>query len=147
MSSRKVFGQVLRKLKKTMTFWSIRAIVYSSMPGHRSCQIETAVWNWSGFFTVLSKPAGSDLGSFLMIYRNWVSVFFIKKPFFLIKNLFQKLVFLTQNVSKKTEFFLNNRSANRSSLSKIGLEKSVFLIKNQSCYGGCRNSLAGVAVS
>jgi len=26
---------------------------YSSILGHRNCQIETAVWNWAGFFTVL----------------------------------------------------------------------------------------------
>jgi len=26
---------------------------YSRIPGHRNCQIETAVWNWTGFFTVL----------------------------------------------------------------------------------------------
>jgi len=27
--------------------------MYSSIPGHRNCQIETAAWNWAGFFTVL----------------------------------------------------------------------------------------------
>jgi len=57
-----------------------------SIPGHRNSQLETAAWNWAGFFTVLQKPTGSNLGSFLMIYRNWVSVFLIKKSVFLLKN-------------------------------------------------------------
>jgi len=26
---------------------------YSGIPGHRNCHIETKVWNWAGFFTVL----------------------------------------------------------------------------------------------
>jgi len=30
------------------------------------------------FRLLCSQPAGSDLGSFLMIYRNWVSVFLQK---------------------------------------------------------------------
>ena len=51
---------------------------YNSISGHRNCQIETADWNWAGFFAVLQNPAGSDLGSFLMIYKNLVWVFLIK---------------------------------------------------------------------
>jgi len=43
------------------------------------------------------KPAGSDLGSFLMIYRNWGSVFLIKKSVFLIKNRSQKFEFMMKN--------------------------------------------------
>jgi len=43
---------------------------YRVVPGHRNWQIETAVWNWASFFTVGLETRCSDLGSFLMIYRN-----------------------------------------------------------------------------
>jgi len=43
---------------------------YRVVPGHRYWQTETAGWNWAGFFTEGLETGGSDLGSFLMIYRN-----------------------------------------------------------------------------
>jgi len=54
-------------------------VAIKCQPPRRSSKKETAVRNWASFFTVLQKPAGSDLGSFLIIYRNWVSLFLIKK--------------------------------------------------------------------
>jgi len=117
-----------------------REILYSNIPGHRNCQIETAVWNssWAGFFTVPKKPAGSNLGSFLMIYRNWVSVFLIKKSVFLIKNLSQKRVFLIKNLSQKWVFILKNRS------SKIGFPYQKWVLKNRSSASKIKDCTGGV---
>jgi len=45
------------------------------VPGHRNWQIKTAPWNLAGFLPFFEKPAGSDLGSFLMIiYRNFSNI-------------------------------------------------------------------------
>jgi len=44
---------------------------YSSVPGHRNWKIETEAWNLAGFLHFFKKPAGSDLGSFSLIYRNF----------------------------------------------------------------------------
>jgi len=38
--------------------------LYSSVPGHKIWQIETAACNLAGFFHFFYKPAGSDLGRF-----------------------------------------------------------------------------------
>jgi len=46
---------------------------YSGVPGNRNWQIETAVWNLAGFLHCALQiccQAGSDLGSFLMIFVN-----------------------------------------------------------------------------
>ena len=38
---------------------------YSVVPGHRNCQIETAVWNWAGFFTEGLETCWQRFGQFL----------------------------------------------------------------------------------
>jgi len=48
--------------------------IYSSVLGHRNWQIETASRNLAGFLHFSYKPASSDLGSFLMIYRNFSNI-------------------------------------------------------------------------
>jgi len=42
---------------------------------------------------------------------------------------------------------VGHKKKSRYCLSKVGLQKSIFLIKNQSFYGWRKNSLAGEAVS
>ena len=76
--------------------------------------------------SLAAKLAGSDLGSFLMIYRNWVSVFLVKKSVFRIKNRLQKPVILIKNLPQKSVFIIKNRS------SKMGLpyRKSDFFFEN-----------------
>ena len=49
------------------------------VPGHRNWQIETAAWNLASFLHFFKKPAGSDLGSFLMIYRNLTNIEYLEK--------------------------------------------------------------------
>jgi len=67
---------------------------------------------------------------------------------FLIKNRSPKSVFLIKNPAENLVLlFKKSVFKNQSSLSKIGLQKWVFFIKNQSFYGGCKNSLAAVAFS
>jgi len=76
-----------------------------------------------------------------MIYRNWFSVFLIKKSVFLIKNWSKKRGIrscLSKIDLQKSIFFTKNRSF----LSKIGLQKSVFFIKNQS-FGGVETRWLG----
>jgi len=45
--------------------------VYSRVPRHRNWQMETAARNLAGFLHFFKKPAGSTLGSFLVIYRSF----------------------------------------------------------------------------
>jgi len=40
-------------------------ITYRVVPGHRNRQIETAVWNWAGFFTEGFKTCWQQFGQFL----------------------------------------------------------------------------------
>ena len=48
--------------------------VYRVVLGHRNWQIETTAWNLAGFLHFVWKPAGSDLSSFLLIYRNFSNI-------------------------------------------------------------------------
>jgi len=40
-------------------------MLYSSVPGHRNWQIETAGWNWAGFFPKVLETRWQRFGQFL----------------------------------------------------------------------------------
>ena len=95
---------------------------------------------WALFFTVLQKPAGSNLGSFLMIYRNWVSDFLVKKLVFLIKNGSEKQVFSIKNQCTKIRVGIPYQKSvfkNRSSLSK---KRVVEVVETELLWGWFLNS-------
>jgi len=72
-----------------------------AVPGHTNWEIETAVWNLAGFFHFFYKPAGSDLGSFLiMINRNFSNIKSLKRAKNLIKN--------RNKISRKSQHLLKN---------------------------------------
>jgi len=60
--------------------------IYRVFPGHSNWQIDTAAWNLASFLHFFQKPAGSELGSFLMIYRYSSDIKSLKKTSNLVKD-------------------------------------------------------------
>jgi len=56
-----------------------RVYYYRVVLGHRNWQIETAGWNWAGFFIEGLETRWQQFGQFLLLYRNFSNIKSFKK--------------------------------------------------------------------
>jgi len=54
-----------RRIRKIQAHSQFKESCYRVIPGHRNWQIETAIWNLAGFFTVGLEPRWQRFGRFL----------------------------------------------------------------------------------
>jgi len=132
--------------------FGIRDVVnleYSSIAGHENWQIETAVWNLAGFLHCaletrwqrfwqflndLSRHLMLDFQDFLLDFRKIASEIQHQIAIFVGNRDFcRKLRFSSEIETKIAKNRVGNPTYN--------------LLQSQSFYGGCKNSLVGMAVS